>query len=128
MRNIAQPLFIRILAEVLALSLVGPAFAQEDQAPVLEELVVYGRAAQVIGVAQSASEGIVGYGDIRLPPLLRVGELAEAVPGMVATQHAYPKGRDWWAENRYLADPAIRVIFDEGINENPNLQLERYIQ
>ncbi|MEQ9451308.1 MAG: TonB-dependent receptor [Pseudomonadales bacterium] len=55
---------------------------------VVEEIVVYGRAERVIGQAASASEGIVGYDDIRLPPLLRVGELVEAVPGMVATQHS----------------------------------------
>ena len=54
----------------------------------LEEIVVYGRADQKIGSAHSASEGFVGYDDLRLPPLLRVGELTEAVPGMVATQHS----------------------------------------
>ncbi len=54
----------------------------------VEELVVYGRAESQIGVATSASEGMVGYDDIQLPPMLRVGELVEAVPGMVATQHS----------------------------------------
>jgi len=70
---------------VLALS---TALAHETHAPLLEEVVVYGRAQQSIGAAGSASEGLVGYQDIRLPPLLRVGELVEAVPGMVATQHS----------------------------------------
>ena len=54
----------------------------------IEELVVYGRAESQIGSATSASEGLVGFDDIRLVPLLRVGELVEAVPGMVATQHS----------------------------------------
>jgi hypothetical protein len=54
----------------------------------LEELVVYGRALSQIGTAQSASEGVVGYDDIALPPLMRTGELVEAIPGMVATQHS----------------------------------------
>ena len=54
----------------------------------LEEIVVYGRSLQQIGIASSASEGVVGYKDIQLPPMLRVGELVEAVPGMVATQHS----------------------------------------
>ncbi len=65
-----------------------PILAHDDHTAVLEELVVYGRAIQTIGDSQSASEGLVGYDDIKLPPLLRVGELAEAVPGMVATQHS----------------------------------------
>lgn len=65
--------------------------AESESAPGdrdVDEVVVYGRAQELIGRAQSASEGIVGYDDIRLPPMLRVGELVEAVPGMVATQHS----------------------------------------
>ncbi|MEJ2604794.1 MAG: TonB-dependent receptor [Gammaproteobacteria bacterium] len=54
----------------------------------LQEIVVYGRTRELIGSADTASEGLVGYADIQLPPLLRVGELVEAVPGMVATQHS----------------------------------------
>lgn len=54
----------------------------------IEEMVVYGRAEQTIGSAQSASEGLVGYDDFQRPALLRVGELVESVPGMVATQHS----------------------------------------
>ncbi len=54
----------------------------------LEEVVVYGRAERLLGQAVSATEGVVGYDDIQLPPMLRVGELVEAVPGMVATQHS----------------------------------------
>ena len=54
----------------------------------IEELVVYGRAERQVGLATSASAGLVGYDDIQLPPMLRVGELVEAVPGMVATQHS----------------------------------------
>lgn len=68
--------------------LASPAAAHEDHAETIDELVVYGRAEQQVGVASSASEGIVGYDDIELPPLLRVGELVEAVPGMVETQHS----------------------------------------
>ena len=59
-------------------------WAEQD----IEEVLVFGRAQQQIGTTQTASEGLVGYDDISLPPLLRVGELVEAVPGMVATQHS----------------------------------------
>ena len=60
----------------------------DAQPHIHEEIIVYGRAQQHIGTAISASEGVVGYADYHLPPLLRVGELVEAVPGMVATQHS----------------------------------------
>ena len=62
--------------------------AHEGGAEAIEEVVVYARARSLIGEASSASSGVVGYDDIDLPPLLRVGELVEAVPGMVATQHS----------------------------------------
>jgi len=74
-------------ALLLMVSLACPVIAAETDSPI-EELMVYGRAQQQIGTAQAASQGQVGYGDIQLPPLLRVGELVEAIPGMVATQHS----------------------------------------
>jgi len=70
--------------------LAGTAHAWDERghAGVVEELVVYGRAEPLLGQAATASEGVVGYDDIQAPPKLRVGELVEAVPGMVATQHS----------------------------------------
>jgi outer membrane receptor for ferrienterochelin and colicin len=78
----------RIAIASALMGVLGAAHGHEGQSDVLEELVVYARAQQMLGVAESASEGIVGYDDITIPPMLRVGELVEAVPGMVATQHS----------------------------------------
>ena len=81
-----------ILALTLLLGLAAfsrAAFpAEGNDTGEIEELVVYGRAQQQLGVIQAASQGQVGYDDIQLPPLFRVGELVEAIPGMVATQHS----------------------------------------
>lgn len=52
------------------------------------DIVVYGRAIEQIGSATSGSEGTVGYRDFEDKPLSRVGELAENVPGLIATQHS----------------------------------------
>ncbi len=82
---------MRQIFKVLSLataSAMSPALAHDGGGELVEELIVYGRAQEIIGKADQASEGIVAFGDIRLPPMLRVGELAEAVPGMVATQHS----------------------------------------
>jgi len=68
--------------------LTHSASAHDGNSELMEELIVYGRSQEMIGSADAASEGVVGYDDIRLPPMLRVGELVEAVPGMVATQHS----------------------------------------
>jgi outer membrane cobalamin receptor len=73
---------------VLILPFMTPLAHGADGAGEIEELIVYGRAQQQLGTAQAASQGQVGYDDIRLPPLFRTGELVEAIPGMVATQHS----------------------------------------
>jgi hypothetical protein len=59
-----------------------------DVAPLREEVEVTGRADTLIGVADSAGEGVVGREDLARRPLLRPGELLETVPGVVITQHS----------------------------------------
>lgn len=54
----------------------------------LEEVLVEGRNADLVGSAVSASEGVIGQKEIALRPLLRTGEVLELVPGMVVTQHS----------------------------------------
>lgn len=45
------------------------------------------RAAEV-GIAQSASQGVVTAAELAARPVYRTGELLEAVPGLVVTQHS----------------------------------------
>jgi hypothetical protein len=52
------------------------------------DIIVYGRALEQVGIASSGSEGTVGYADFEKRPIARVGELAENVPGLIATQHS----------------------------------------
>jgi len=80
-----MPMYVRtVIPSLLMAAAACNVWAEQD----IEEVLVFGRAEQQIGTTQTASEGLVGYDDISLPPLLRVGELVEAVPGMVATQHS----------------------------------------
>jgi outer membrane cobalamin receptor len=53
----------------------------------IEEIVVTAQRMQLIGVASSASEGIVLAYQLENRPTLRPGELLEVVPGLVVTQH-----------------------------------------
>ena len=64
----------------------APPAAQPDDG--LEEIVVFGRNLELVGTAEAASEGSVGGADLLVRPMLRVAELLEAVPGMVAVQHS----------------------------------------
>lgn len=64
------------------------AAAVEDAPLELGSVRVYGRGLSLLGDANAASEGIVGYDDFKDRPFSRVGELVEVIPGVVATQHS----------------------------------------
>ena len=70
------------------LSTTMPALAQKTPTDPALEIVVFGRGESKIGSATAASEGTVAGADLLVRPLLRVAELLEAVPGMVAAQHS----------------------------------------
>ncbi len=54
----------------------------------LSPFVVEGRETDLVGVATSSSQGIVGAAELNARPFLRRGELLEAIPGVVITQHS----------------------------------------
>jgi len=79
--------------------MIAPVAASQEAAPPAKsaastpdhdhsDIVVTGRSERRIGTAQSASEGVVSGAELRVRPLLRTSELAEAVPGMIAVQHS----------------------------------------
>ncbi len=49
---------------------------------------VQGRADDLVGIAASATQGTVGATELQDRPILRSGEVLEAVPGVIITQHA----------------------------------------
>jgi outer membrane receptor protein involved in Fe transport len=65
---------------------VGVAAHEEEL--LLEEVIVTGRRQVLAGEARSASEGVIGAMDLALRPLLRPGDLLEAIPGLIVTQHS----------------------------------------
>ena len=54
----------------------------------VEEIVVVGRAEQLIGVAGNASDGTVGPAELRKRAYSRPAEVLETVPGLIVTQHS----------------------------------------
>ena len=49
---------------------------------------VQGREDELIGIAESGTQGTVGAAEIQNRPILRSGEVLETVPGVIITQHA----------------------------------------
>ncbi|WP_051277847.1 TonB-dependent receptor [Solimonas flava] len=92
--NRKRPFPSRPTAVALALAAAGagsvvPARAETaaaDAPPA--EITVWGRAFDLVGTAQSGSQGVVGYADFQDRPISRAGELLEVIPGMIATQHS----------------------------------------
>jgi outer membrane receptor protein involved in Fe transport len=69
------------------------AAASSDNAPAptgdgADEIVVFGRGIELLGTAEAASEGTVGGADLLVRPMLKVAELLESVPGLIAVQHS----------------------------------------
>ena len=59
-----------------------------DVSAVSTTMDVQGREDDLVGVAQSATQGTVGAKEIADRPILRSGEVLETVPGLIITQHA----------------------------------------
>ena len=75
-----------ILARALAAGFASAALAQQPAQ--LEETVVTGKRSDLTGEAPAASQGTASGEELRARPLLRRGEVLEAIPGMIITQHA----------------------------------------
>ncbi|MDY6946168.1 MAG: TonB-dependent receptor [Pseudomonadota bacterium] len=80
----ARPMGLLPILPIAMLAATSVATAADT----LEEVVVFARGEQQIGRAAAASEGAVGGADLSVRPLLRVAELLEVVPGMIAVQHS----------------------------------------
>ena len=61
-------------------------FAHIDN--VIEEVTVIGRKKVLVGEARTASEGVIGQIDLYKRPLQRPGDILEAIPGLIVTQHS----------------------------------------
>ena len=77
-----------VIAPQAALTQTAAGAGQATNPSVLEEVIVFGRNTELLGDATASSEGSVGGADLLVRPMLRVAELLEAVPGMVAVQHS----------------------------------------
>ena len=68
-----------------------PVVGQETSSPPvvdLEEIVVTGKADDLLGIVPSASQGQASAEDIARRPYLRRSEILETVPGLITAQHA----------------------------------------
>ncbi|CAL1239714.1 TonB-dependent receptor [Candidatus Methylocalor cossyra] len=87
-RTFTIRLGLGVLVAVLAHRVFAYGEPPEAETVSLESITVRGRAADLLGTAESASQGEVGQPEFQQRPLSRIGELVEVVPGTLATQHS----------------------------------------
>ena len=76
------------LSKLAAAALISAPSLAQDITSEENSVIVWGRGETQIGIAAAASEGAVGGADLSVRPLLRVAELLEVVPGLIAAQHS----------------------------------------
>jgi outer membrane receptor protein involved in Fe transport len=75
-------------------ALSGPALGDETTGAaaasdsVLQEITITTQRLQLLGTAQSASEGVVADEELQLLPAYRPAQLLETVPGLIVTSHS----------------------------------------
>jgi hypothetical protein len=77
-----------LVGSLLVVAASADAAAPATDAATVSAVVVTGRWTDLVGSAVSANQGVVGARDLALRPLLRPGEIVEAVPGVIVTQHS----------------------------------------
>lgn len=80
----------KLAAAVCGLSMIAAATSAENKNndEQIEEIVIFGRDSHLLGSAESASQGSVSGADLLVRPMLKVAELLESMPGMIAVQHS----------------------------------------
>jgi len=71
-----------------AASVASPAPCPSPGLQTIGRVATSGRKADLVGIANAASEGTIGPDEIAARPILRPGEVLEAIPGLVITQHS----------------------------------------
>lgn len=91
MNIIPKPLVaavLKVLSSFFFLFSSMPCMVIAAGIPTLKEMIVRGNARELIGSANSATEGTVLKHQLDLRTVYRPGELLETVPGLIVTQHS----------------------------------------
>ncbi|TXI17047.1 MAG: TonB-dependent receptor [Nitrosomonas sp.] len=79
---------LKVLSSIFFLLSSMPCMVIAAGIPTLKEMIVRGNARELIGSANSATEGTVLKHQLDLRTVYRPGELLETVPGLIVTQHS----------------------------------------
>ena len=87
-RHGAHLRILNVAAAMIGISgLIGPASAEEADQP-MQEIVIEGSRNSQVGIANAASSGVVTQKQLEGRTVYRPGELLEATPGLIVSQHS----------------------------------------
>ncbi len=66
----------------------GGGAAEAAPLQVYDQIQVTGRGSDMVGIADSATQGVTGQQELSARPILRPGEVLETVPGLIISQHS----------------------------------------
>jgi hypothetical protein len=81
-------MLVRLLYAAIVVGVAGSVWAQRATSERPDEIVVLGRWDNPLGSGRAAAQGVVGQAELEARPRLRTGEILEAVPGLIVTQHS----------------------------------------
>ena len=90
-QSLLYPMFFRLplsISFALAVTTQAQEANTDPKMETLEEIVIEGKAEDLLKKTDAASKGHATQADFLARPLLRRGEIVEVIPGMIATQHA----------------------------------------
>lgn len=96
-----------------------PTLAAHDLVSELQPLILTGKAEFMLGTADAASEGQMSREELLERPWLRRGEMLEAVPGLVVTQHSGDgKANQYFVRGYNLDHGTDFAVFVDGMPAN----------
>ena len=78
----------KIAAAVFGLSAIGASAFAADAEPAAQQVIVEGSRNSQIGISDAASAGVVTQKQLEARTVYRPGELLEATPGLIVSQHS----------------------------------------
>ena len=104
---------------IVASAYAAPSESRDTDEATSTEIVINGRATDLIGIAGAASEGVVGRIDLEDRPIQRVAELLETIPGFIATQHSGGgKANQYFLRGFNLDHGTDFAVFHDGVPLN----------
>ncbi len=108
-----------VLPVAAAIGLSCPLAALAEGVQTLQTIEVVGTEANAIGVAESASQGALGARGLQARPAYRTGEMLEAMPGLIVTQHSGEgKANQYFLRGVNLDHGTDLAIFVDGMPVN----------